>query len=67
MAAPSPSAGKAAGRLTLYDRALHLATFSAQRLSAWGFASKLGAFAALTALNVVLGAAAYRLATGDAW
>jgi len=53
--------------LTVYDRALHLAAFSAQRLSAWTFLRKLGAFAAVTLLNIVLGAAAYRLVTGDPW
>ncbi|KIZ03632.1 hypothetical protein MNEG_4332, partial [Monoraphidium neglectum] len=53
------------GGLTPLDRLLHLAAFSAQRLSSWGLGAKLLALAALASANVAVGAAAYVWATGD--
>lgn len=59
--------GGAAARLTLADRALHLAAFSAQRASGWSFQRKVSCFAALTTGNILLGASLYRWATGEDW
>ena len=55
------------GGLTVADRALHLAAFSAQRLSAWGLGAKLAALTALKCANLAVGAAVYKITTGDPW
>lgn len=60
-------AGGKPAKLTVWDRALHLAAFSAQRLSTWSLGAKLAALTALTGANIFVGAAAYRYTTGDPW